>query len=70
MDFVQDMVLSGYVTVRRLFSGDIPDVCDAAVKYNLDFDDAYQYVAAKKYSLKLVSFDSDFDATDVERVEP
>jgi predicted nucleic acid-binding protein len=29
----------------------------------LDFDDAYQYVAAEKRDLTLVSFDSDFDRT-------
>lgn len=33
-------------------------------KFNLDFDDAYQYVAAKEYGLTIVSFDSDFDRTD------
>lgn len=31
---------------------------------NLDFDDAYQYVAAEKYTLTLVSFDADFDRTE------
>jgi predicted nucleic acid-binding protein len=30
----------------------------------LDFDDAYQYVAAEKHSMALVSFDADFDRTD------
>jgi len=39
-------------------------------KYDLDFDDAYQYVAATSRELKLVSFDTDFDRTDVERLEP
>ncbi len=33
-------------------------------KFNLDFDDAYQYVAAEKYTLTLVSFDADFDRTE------
>ena len=32
-------------------------------QFNLDFDDAYQYVAAEKYDLTLVSFDKDFDRT-------
>ncbi len=31
--------------------------------FSLDFDDAYQDVAAEKYGLALVSFDSDFDRT-------
>jgi uncharacterized protein len=32
-------------------------------RFRLDFDDAYQYVAAEKHNLTLVSFDSDFDRT-------
>jgi len=36
----------------------------------LDFDDGLQYYCAKKMGLKIVSFDKDFDKTDVERVEP
>jgi PIN domain. len=32
-------------------------------KFNLDFDDAYQYVVAEKFGLTIVSFDSDFDKT-------
>jgi len=39
-------------------------------KWNLDFDDAYQYTLAQKYSLELVSFDKDFDKTDIVRIEP
>ncbi len=29
-------------------------------KYNLDFDDTYQYLIASKFNLKIVSFDKDF----------
>ena len=36
----------------------------------LDFDDAYQYVVAKTENLHLVSFDQDFDKTDLKRFEP
>lgn len=39
-------------------------------RYNLDFDDAYQYTAAKKHGLTLVSFDKDFDRTDRGRKAP
>jgi uncharacterized protein len=39
-------------------------------KFGLDFDDAYHYCCAKKYNLSLVSFDRDFDRTDLKRVEP
>ncbi len=36
----------------------------------LDFDDAYQYTIAAKYSLTILSFDSDFDRTDLGRKVP
>jgi hypothetical protein len=35
-------------------------------RYKLDFDDAYQYLAAEKFRLTLVSFDRDFDGTEKE----
>jgi hypothetical protein len=37
---------------------------------NLDFDDAYQYVAAKRDLLSFVSFDTDFDRSDLTRLTP
>jgi len=36
----------------------------------LDFDDAYQYAAAEKYILTLVSYDRDFDGTELGRTTP
>jgi predicted nucleic acid-binding protein len=36
----------------------------------LDFDDAFQYFAAEKFDLKIVSFDSDFDRTPRGRITP
>ncbi len=38
--------------------------------FKLDFDDAYQYSAAEKYALTLVSFDGDFDGTELRRKMP
>lgn len=64
------MVTSDYVGIKRLFPEDMLDLIDAVKRYNFDFDDAYQYTTAKKYALKLVSFDSDFDGTDVGRIQP
>ena len=54
----------------RLSFFDFDDVIRASKEFNLDFDDAYQYALAKKYNLKIVSFDSDFDKTDLERLLP
>lgn len=39
-------------------------------QFNLDFDDAYQYVAAENLDLTLVSFDGDLDPTERGRKSP
>ncbi len=36
----------------------------------LDFDDAYQYVLCERDKLVFVSFDADFDASDLRRFTP
>jgi hypothetical protein len=36
----------------------------------IDFDDTLQYFVAKSLGAALVSFDRDFDKTDIERIEP
>lgn len=45
----------------------VPSVC---TKYDMDFDDAYQYVAADANNLKLVSLDHDFDRIPDGRMHP
>ena len=69
-EFVKDIFVNGGVTLLRLSFFDFDDVIKASEKFNLDFDDAYQYTLAKKYNLKIVSFDSDFDKTDLGRLLP
>ena len=52
---------------------DIPDLRALVAyrrRFGLDFDDAYQCVAAEKYGCTLVSFDSDFDKTPHGRKTP
>jgi len=49
---------------------DIPELIKFRKKFNLDFDDAYQYTVAKKYNLKIISFDKDFDRTKKGRLTP
>lgn len=68
--FVTDAFVDGHVSIARLIGEDFYDVLDAIEQYRLDFDDAYQYVAATSRELELVSFDTDFDRTDIERLEP
>ena len=41
-----------------------------ASDYQLDFDDAYQYVAAERNDVTLVSFDGDFDDTELGELTP
>jgi len=40
------------------------------MRFNLDFDDAYQYAIAEKFNLTIVSFDSDFNRTERGRKTP
>lgn len=61
--FVDDIRVNAGVTLVSISMGDMEPVANAATTYNLDFDDAYQYVVAEKHGLSLVSFDSDFDRT-------
>jgi predicted nucleic acid-binding protein len=39
-------------------------------KEGLDFDDCIQYLLANRNDLSIVSYDSHFDKTKIERVEP
>ncbi|MGC8983495.1 MAG: type II toxin-antitoxin system VapC family toxin [Desulfurococcaceae archaeon] len=45
-------------------------VCELASRIGLDFDDGLQYYYAKKLGSSIISFDKDFDETDLKRVEP
>jgi predicted nucleic acid-binding protein len=67
---VEDLMLVGGMGLVRLGVDDMPDIVRAAQRFNLDFDDAYQYAAAEKYNLTIVSFDGDFDRTEKRRKTP
>ena len=69
VSFINDMIIDG-IGILSLNPDDLSSLDKIIQKYNLDFDDAYQYSATKKYDLQLISFDKDFDRTDVERKEP
>ncbi|MCW5970605.1 MAG: PIN domain-containing protein [Blastocatellales bacterium] len=62
-DFVEDVFINGAVTLASIKPEDTKSLIDAMDKYNLDFDDAYQYVAAEQDDLIIVSFDEDLDRT-------
>ena len=67
---VDDLLLTGGIRLVRLGLEDMQDIVHASRRFNLDFDDAYQYAAAEKYDLIIVSFDGDFDRTERGRRTP
>ncbi len=69
-DFTVDTLERGEVTSLRLNIADMRDLLAVGQQFRLDFDDAYQYLAAEKHGFVLVSFDSDFDRTDRGRKTP
>jgi predicted nucleic acid-binding protein len=68
--FLHDMLINAGMMVAALPMEDMEPVIVASEKFNLDFDDAYQYAVAEKYDHILVSFDSDFDNTERGRKTP
>jgi predicted nucleic acid-binding protein len=58
--------------IKRISLGlaDLRDLLFVMREQDLDFDDAYQYVAARNNDLILVSFDKDFDKTDMKGMTP
>ncbi len=68
--FVQDAFADGAVGLIHLDPGDTERLVYAIERFDLDFDDAYQYAAAEKYGLTIVSFDTDFDRTERGRKTP
>jgi len=69
-DFVSDTIEDSGVSIVRLDTADLKQILSIRKQFPLDFDDAYQYVAAEKHGLTLVSFDSDFDRTERGRKTP
>ena len=68
--FVQDTLIDGAVSLIHLEPGDTQHLLRIIEQFGFDFDDAYQYSAAEKYNLTMVSFDSDFDRTPRGRKTP
>jgi predicted nucleic acid-binding protein len=70
LGFVRDLFIDGAVALVSLEPGDMERLVAVMDRFGLDFDDAYQYVAAERYQVELVSFDGDFDGTERGRVTP
>ena len=69
-DFVTDVFENGAIRRIALDPAGLREIIEVQQKFRLDFDDAYQYVAAQRYSLALISFDSDLDKTFLGRKSP
>lgn len=67
---LDDLFAPGGVQIIRVRPMDIKNVARVTKELDLDFDDAYQYVAAEIFNLELISFDKDFDRTPRGRKTP
>lgn len=68
--FLKDVIHHMGIHMLSLLPEEMNEVVMASKRFNLDFDDAYQYVVAKKHELILVSFDADFERTEIGRQTP
>lgn len=70
IDLVNDLFVNGQVGLLTVPPNEIESLLSAMERFNLDYDDAYQYVVAERNDLTLVSFDSDFTQTSRGRRTP
>ena len=68
--FVRDAFIEGAVVLIHLQPEDTESLVRTMERFNLDFDDAYQYVAAEKHDLTVITYDTDFDRTERGRKTP
>ena len=68
--FIKQTGIGVGIEIVRLMPSDFAQVVEVCTSHTLDFDDAYQYVAAESNALTLVSLDTDFDRTPRGRLTP
>ena len=68
--FVEASAIGSKIQILHVDPQQFASIASACLSYNLDFDDAYQYVAAELNNLSLVSLDTDFDHTPRGRLTP
>ena len=68
--FADEAFGRGALRLVRVRPDDTARLVEAMNKFELDFDDAYQFIAAETYGLKLVSYDSDLDRAPAGRLTP
>ncbi len=70
-EFIEDVIINGGIQVLPLSHLDGDLVVESAGKFDMDFDDAYQYTVCKKYNLDIVTFNrDDFVETDLTVITP
>jgi len=69
-DFLSDVMEEAQINCIRLDAADLKQVLNFRQQFQMDFDDAYQYAAAEKHDLIIVSFDKGFDRTKRGRKTP
>jgi predicted nucleic acid-binding protein len=70
LKFVEDVLINSSVRIVNIPPNQMKRLVEIMNRFNLDFDDAYQYVAAEIEKAVIVSFDKDFDKTDQGRLTP
>lgn len=68
--FVDDVLIDSNVLLVSIPANQMKRVVEIMDRFGLDFDDAYQYVAAELEKATIVSFDKDFDKTEQKRLTP
>lgn len=68
--FLQETVIAGKLTIVSLNATELRNVIEAAGRHSLDFDDAYQFIAAEQHNLTIVRFGAHFDRTPRGRKTP
>jgi len=69
-EFLRDFLVDSGIGVLSLSIESLSTVGNVCKKLSIDFDDAYQYACAKENDLKILSFDTHFDRTDIDRITP
>jgi uncharacterized protein len=64
VQFVNDVLIDSGVALVSIPSDKLKTVVETMDSFNLDFDDAYQYIAAELEKATIVSFDKDFNRTE------
>jgi predicted nucleic acid-binding protein len=70
LQLIQDLFVDERVRLVSVQPAAMHRLVSAIERFKLDFDDAYQYIAAEQSHAEIISFDSDFDRTDRGRQTP